>query len=179
MSQTRAETSITERATRLDAAGSAWAGRIGKDSATARLRFSTTGTAVGSVASRIRAGRHEFTVDEPSALAGDDAAASPVEYALGALVSCQVVVYRLYAHRLGITIDSLEITADADLDVRGLFGLDEQVRPGFGDVHLTVNISGPATRERYAELQSAVDAHCPVLDIFTNPTPVGTTLNIG
>ncbi len=32
------------------------------------------------------------------------------------------------------------------------------------------------TAERYAELQRAVDAHCPVLDLSTAATPVETTL---
>ena len=31
---------------------------------------------------------------------------------------------------------------------------------------------GRETAERYQELADAVDAHCPVLDLFTNPTPV-------
>ena len=31
---------------------------------------------------------------------------------------------------------------------------------------------GPETPERYQELADAVDAHCPVLDLFTNATPV-------
>ena len=29
---------------------------------------------------------------------------------------------------------------------------------------------------RYQELREAVDAHCPVLDIFQNPTPVSVTV---
>ena len=31
---------------------------------------------------------------------------------------------------------------------------------------------GPESAERYRELADAVDAHCPVLDLFSNPTPV-------
>jgi hypothetical protein len=41
---------------------------------------------------------------------------------------------------------------------------------------VTVRISGPDTEQRYAELQQAVDAHCPVLDLTTGRTPVDTTL---
>ena len=164
------------RAGKLNAAGNAWAERIAANTANASLTFTANGTAAGSVATEVTAGKHRFLVDEPVGLAGDDAAASPVEYALGALISCQVVVYRLYAHQLGLKIDSLEIDAAADLDVRGLFGIDKSVRPGFGAVRLTVKVSGPETRERYEELQAAVDAHCPVFDIVANPTPVSVEL---
>ena len=164
------------RAERLTTAGTAWGERIAANTSSAALTFKASGVSTGSVSSEITAGKHRFMVDEPEALAGDDAAASPVEFALGALISCQVVVYRLYAHQLGIKIDSLEINADADLDVRGLFGIEETVRPGFGEVRLTVKIDGPETRERYEELQATVDERCPVLDIFTNPTPVSVEL---
>jgi hypothetical protein len=43
-------------------------------------------------------------------------------------------------------------------------------------VRLAVTITGPETDARYQELREVVDAHCPVLDLFTNPTPVTTTV---
>jgi putative redox protein len=165
-----------ERAERLQEAGAAWHDRIAADSAAARLTYRVSGAGQGAVATLVRAGTHEFRVDEPVALAGDDLAASPVEVALGALIACQVVVYRLYAEALGIAVDEVDVTAEGDLDARRLFGIDESVRPGFSAVRLTVAVTGPETAERYEELKAAVDAHCPVLDLFANPTPVTTTL---
>ena len=164
------------RAQRLLDAGTAWGSRIAADNSSAQLTYRVSGVGEGSVATRIRAGKHEFVVDEPAALAGDDVAASPVEYALGALVSCQVVVYRLYAQALGIQVDDVDVTAEGDLDARRLFGIDETVRAGFGAVRLNITISGPETAERYDELRQAVDAHCPVLDLFQNATPVTTVV---
>ena len=52
------------------------------------------------------------------------------------------------------------------------FGLDSAVRPGFTGIRLEVTPIGPESPERYQELADAVDAHCPVLDLFTNATPV-------
>ncbi len=165
-----------ERAERLTSAGTAWGERIAADAANAQLTYRVKAVGEGAVATRITVGKHEFVVDEPAALAGDDVAASPVEYALGALLSCQVVVYRLYAHALGIQVDGIEVLAEGDLDARRLFGIDERVRAGFGDVRLEVRIDGPEPLERYEELKAAVDAHCPVLDLFENPTPVSTRI---
>jgi uncharacterized OsmC-like protein len=176
VSETAPAVSADERAARLVGAGAAWAERIGANVDSAKLSYTVTGEGEGSVASRITAGKQVFFVDEPGALAGDDIAASPVEYALGALISCQIVVYRLYAQGLGIRVDSISARAEGDLDARGLFGLDDTVRPGFSAVRLTVNVTGPETDARYAELHAAVDAHCPVLDLFANPTPVTVTL---
>lgn len=174
--QTDTELVDRVRADRLTAAGTGWGERISEDSSSARLTYTVRGVAEGSVATRITSGKHSFLVDEPSALAGDDAAASPVEFALGALISCQVVVYRLYAQALGIRLETVEIIAEGDLDVRGLFGIDASVRPGFGDVRLAVTVTGPESQERYEELRAAVDAHCPVGDLFSNLTPVRSTI---
>lgn len=91
------------------------------------------------------------------------------------LIACQVVTYRFWAQRLDITVDDIAV-AEGDLDVRRFFGIDDTVRPGFQAVRGTVRITGPETAERYAEVQRAVDAHCPVLDLSTAPTPVETTL---
>lgn len=171
--------SASDRAKRLTAAGSAWGERIEADVANAQLTYRVRGSGEGSVVSRITAGKHVFLVDEPGALAGDDSAASPVEYALGALISCQIVVYRLYAQALDIRVDEIDVRAEGDLDVRRLFGIEESVRAGFGDIRLTVTLTGPESDDRYQELKAAVDAHCPVLDLFTNPTPVTVTVNKG
>ena len=73
-------------------------------------------------------------------------------------------------------VDTIDATAEGDLDVQGFFGVSDSVRAGFGAVRVQVRLSGPETAQRYAELQAAVDAHCPVHDLFSNPTPVTTTL---
>ena len=165
-----------ERAERLTDAATAWNERIAREASNAALTYKVVGRGIGSVATEIHSGKHRFLVDEPAALAGDDAAASPVEYALGALVSCQVVVFRLYAQALGLTIDEIEITAEGDLDVRKLFGIDESGRAGFHDVRVKVDITGPNTAEEYEKLRQVVDAHCPVLDLFANPVPTSGAL---
>jgi len=164
------------RAQRLLDAGTAWGSRIAADNSSAQLTYRVSGVGEGSVATRIRAGKHEFVVDEPAALAGDDVAASPVEYALGALVSCQVVVYRLYAQALGIAVDEISIDATGELDARTLFGIGGGPRAGFTSIALAITITGPESEERYNDLRAAVDAHCPVLDLFANPTPVTSTV---
>jgi putative redox protein len=170
------DVSAEDRALRLLDAGTAWADRITADVTAAQLTYRVNGAGQGAVATKVTAGKHEFVIDEPAALAGDDVAPSPVEVALGALAACQVVVYRLYAQALGIQVDDVRIKAEGDLDARRLFGIEESVRPGFNQVRLAVTVTGPESEERYEELKAAVDTHCPVLDLFANATPVTTTL---
>jgi uncharacterized OsmC-like protein len=138
--------------------------------------FRASGSGGDGVLTHLQIGRHTALVDEPPALGGNDAAPNPVETALAGLVSCQVVTYRFWAAHLGIPFDEIVIEVEGDLDVRGFFGVDAAVRPGFGEVRLVVTLDGPETAQRYQELAAAVDEHCPVLDLFRNPTSVTTSV---
>jgi len=145
---------------------------VADDSANAQAVFSAQGTLVGITEVDVRTGAHSFTVDEPPALGGADVAANPVQYALASLGSCQAITYRFWAEQLGIAFDSLAVRVEGDLDIRGFFGFDDTVRPGFTAVRVHVTVNGPESAERYQQLADAVDEHCPVLDLFRNPVPV-------
>jgi putative redox protein len=149
---------------------------ITDDAANAQAVFAAEGTLVGVTEVDIRTGAHTFKVDEPAALGGADAAANPVQYALASLGSCQAITYRIWATHLGIEVDSITVRTEGDLDLRGFFGVDDGIRPGFTAVRVDVTVTGPESQERYAELAAAVDQHCPVLDLFQNPVPVTRSL---
>src|SRR5205807_5405671 len=130
------------------------------DPKNAAVSFSTVNTLVPGTATQVEVvvRDKEFLVDEPTALGGGDTAANPVELALAALGSCQVITYQFWAAKLGIPLDAITVTVDGDLDLHGFFGFAD-IRPGFTDVRIAVDLSGPATAERYEQLKQQVDAH--------------------
>jgi uncharacterized OsmC-like protein len=152
---------------------------IEADPANAAALFKIDGELVGTTEVDIRAGGHQFKVDEPAVLAGGDVAANPVQLALAALGSCQAITYRFWAEHLGIQLDGLSVEVEGDLDLRGFFGVDDSVRPGFGAVRIVVSPRGPESDERYQELARAVDEHCPVFDLFANSVPIARELKLG
>jgi uncharacterized OsmC-like protein len=145
---------------------------IAGDAGRARVVFKTEGSLAGPTHVKLVSRGHVLEVDEPGSLAGGDQFANPVEYALASLASCQAITYRFWAAKLGIALDGVEVVVEGDLDLHGFFGLDDAVRPGFTGIRLDVTPLGPEPAERYRELADAVDAHCPVLDLFSNATPV-------
>jgi uncharacterized OsmC-like protein len=149
---------------------------IADDAANAQAVFAVHGTLAGVTEVDIKTGTHTFKVDEPPALGGADTAANPVQYALASLGSCQAITYRFWAAQLGVELDTLSVRVEGDLDLRGFFGVDDRVRPGFTAVRVEVILAGPESEQRYAELAAAVDEHCPVLDLFKNPVPVSRAL---
>lgn len=164
--------------TPLNAITAATDDAVRADPNNAAVVFAAKAVATTGVASKVSARQFSVTVDEPATLGGADTAANPVEYYLAALLSCQVVTYRFWAQRLGIQVDSITLHAEGDLDVRGFFGLDSSVRPGFTQVRVVAELSGPEPADRYEALQEFVEAHCPVLDLTVNQTPVVSELRV-
>jgi len=151
---------------------------IADDTAKAHVVLTAQGTLVGVTEVDVTTGAHSFKADEPRSIGGGGGAASPVQYALAALGSCQAITYRFWAAHLGVTLDSVTVRVEGDLDLRGFFGVDDAVRAGFTAIRVEVTVAGPESEERYAELAAAVDAHCPVLDLFQNPVPVSRALQL-
>ncbi len=122
---------------------------------------------------RTEARIRDFTlaIDEPPLIGGTDTGPTPVELVLAALGTCQEIVYATYARVLGIPLDGVAITAEGRVDLRGFFGVAD-LPAGFQDVTFTVDIDSPAPAADVARLVAAVNAHCPVLDILTQPVRV-------
>jgi len=124
----------------------------------------------------ITAGQHRFTIDEPPALGGQDAGASPVEHLLAALASCQIITAQVWAAKLDLRLEDVTVELTGPIDLRGFLGVSDQVRPGFGDVQVNVHLSGPEPDGAYEELIRKVEEHCPVLDNLTAGVLVRTTV---
>ncbi len=113
-----------------------------------------------------------FTIDEPEVLGGGDTAPNPVEYVLAALGSCQEILYSAYSSVLGIPLESVKVDVRGTLDLKGLFGLDPEVKPGFGKVTYNTYLKSPADETELKKLADIVEKNCPVLDILSRPIPV-------
>ena len=61
----------------------------------------------------------------------------------------------------GITLESLSIETNGDIDLRGFLGIDPAVPPGYERLRYTVRIKGSGTKEQFAEIHNAVMATSP------------------
>jgi uncharacterized OsmC-like protein len=134
--------------------------------------FTATSRQVSGLKSEVAIRGFKIIVDEPPSLAGTDEGPNPAELALAALASCQEITYRLYADKLGVPVDAISVKLDGDIDLRGFFAVDANVRPGFTEIRGTVTIESPASTADIARLRATVDAHCPILDLLSRATPI-------
>jgi uncharacterized OsmC-like protein len=109
---------------------------------------------------------------------GTNRAPNPVELLLSAFAACiEASFYEFAVHR-GIIIDSLSIEVEGTLDLKGLFMVDENTRPGFQDLTYIFNIESPDNEDEIRQLAEKVIAHCPVVDSLINPVEVKGNINI-
>lgn len=121
----------------------------------------------------------DLVVDEPESLGGTDQGPNPVELVLGAFASCQEIVIAAYAAVLDIPVQRVSVKAKGDLDLKGFFNVDENVRPGFEKVTYETEIfTTEENEEKLKQLEFFAVNRCPVLDILQKPVPVEGTLKI-
>lgn len=104
--------------------------------------------------------------DEPAQLGGTDTGPNPVEQILAALGNCLAVGYAANATAAGITIKSLAIAVEGDLDLHAFLGLKDG-HAGFNNISVKVKLESDATPQALQALHDKV----------VNTSPVGHTLN--
>jgi len=105
--------------------------------------------------------RFSIDIDEPCELGGTNLFANPQEHLLAALNACIMVGYVAQCAVHGITLESLAIETDGEIDLRGFLGIDPAVAQGYEDLSYTVHIKGDGTKEQFAEVHNAVMATSP------------------
>ena len=120
---------------------------------------------------------HLVQADYPEAAGGDNQAPNPIELLLAAFAACIEAAFYEFAMHEGFTINSLTVTVEGTLDLRGLFMIDD-VSAGFTDLRYDFQIESPDAEEKIRELAEKVVAHCPVVDSLQRPTPVSGEITV-
>jgi uncharacterized OsmC-like protein len=100
-------------------------------------------------------------IDEPLELGGGNAYANPQEYLLAGLNACMMVGYSALCALQGITLQKLEITTEGDIDLRGFFGLDPSIAPGYRELRTRVVIKGDGSEDQLRKIHELVLATSP------------------
>ena len=76
------------------------------------------------------------------------------------------------AQNRGIQLRSVEATVEGKHDIRGILGVDSDVRNGFNDIKVTFKIDADASKEEIEALVAQSQKRSAVFDALTNPTNV-------
>src|SRR5580704_9837160 len=113
-----------------------------------------------------------FDADHPEIFAAEDRGINPIEYVLVGLASCLTAGVAAVAQNRGIQLRSVESKLEGKMDIRGILGIDGDVRNGYDDIKVTFKIDADASKQDIEALVAQSQKRSAVYDVITNPVNV-------
>ena len=113
-----------------------------------------------------------FEADHPEIFASEDRGITPIEYVLVGLASCLTAGVAAVAQNRGVQLRSVESTLEGAMDIRGILGMDSDVRNGYDDIKVTFKIDADAPKKDIEAIVAQSQKRSAVYDVITNPTNV-------
>jgi putative redox protein len=114
---------------------------------------------------RIAARDVQSVIDEPEARGGTNQGLTPTETLMSALMGCTNVISARIAHKMGITLDGMEISLSADFNRLGTM-LEEEIEHPFTDIVMEISVATDADAAQLAALQSDLAKFCPIAKVI-------------
>ena len=113
-----------------------------------------------------------FDGDHPQLFQAEDQGPTPVEMLLVSLAGCLTAGVAAVAQNREIQLRSVTASIEGDMDVRGILGVDPEVRNGFSQIRVSYKIDADASPDDIKALVAQSQKRSAVYDIVTNPTSV-------
>jgi uncharacterized OsmC-like protein len=108
-------------------------------------------------------------IDEPEEVGGTNLGPNPQEVLLSAFNSCVLATFAEFCTIEGIRLENVTINSSGNLDLRGFFGLDKNITPGYQALNWTLSVKGDATPEQFKKVYDATIAASPNLWNLMHP----------
>ena len=157
--------------------------RFREDGELAQFRFSARNEWVEGTASRstihewygigadqVHVEEFSYKADHPTL--GHGHGPTPQEYVLHALAACITAGIATGAAARNIKLNRVSSQVSANIDVRGVLGVDPDVRKGFSGVRVDVDIDADCSDEQKDALLAGGAKYSAVFDMLANPTEV-------
>ena len=158
-------------------------GKMRENGELAQFRFSAKNEWVEGTASRSTihewhglsqdhtyAEEYSYVADHPTL--GHGHGPTPQEYVLHALAACITAGVATGAAARNIKLNRVSSMVSADIDVRGVLGVDPAVRKGFSDVTIEFDIDADCDDDQKDMLLAGATKYSAVFDMLANPTEV-------
>jgi uncharacterized OsmC-like protein len=123
----------------------------------------------------IQEGDWRLIADMSKKNGGKNQGPTPGTYGRAAFGSCLAITYMMYASKMEIPIENLEVEVQVAYDARGMYGFEE-VRAGYSEIRYNVKVQSTASETELINLLDKADKHSSYLDLFANVTPVSRTV---
>lgn len=116
--------------------------------------------------------------DYPDEMGGMSKGPTVCEMCMASIASCISQTIVAYATMMKVQLDGIRVETEGDVDIRGLTGVSEKVRPGAQEFRMNIHLdSKTASREQLEKLYELGKKFSPAIDTLTNGTTIKTTYN--
>ena len=114
------------------------------------------------------------------AVGGDGDVPCSGDLLLAALAACQETTLRMVAANMGIDLEELEVSVEADWDPRGTLAMGKEFPVGITAIraHTRVLVRGDERDERANRLLRSAERHCVILQTLQSGVPVESTFDL-
>jgi len=120
-------------------------------------------------------GRAVYEAEAHTGVGGMGTAACSGDLLLGALAACAQITCQMVASAMNVPTNSIEATAEGDLDLAGTLGISKEAPVGFENIRLILKIdASEATAEQIDSLHEKTEQYCVVMQTLKNPPNLST-----
>jgi uncharacterized OsmC-like protein len=120
-------------------------------------------------------GRAVYQAEAHKGVGGAGSGACSGDLLLGALAACAQITCQMVAAAMAIPTESIQVTVDGDMDLRGTLGISKDVPVGFESIRLNFVIVAPtATPEHLLALREKTEQYCVVMQTLLHPPRIET-----
>ncbi len=146
------------------------------DAKTSRVTVTAkSNQAESPIACSIDIGRAIYRAEAHAGVGGAGTSACSGDLLLGALAACAQITCQMVASAMGIRTERIQVTVQAELDLRGTLGISKEVPVGFERIHVSFDVVAPeATVDQLRGLREKTEQYCVVMQTLVRPPSVQT-----
>ncbi|HKK59851.1 MAG TPA: OsmC family protein [Salinivirga sp.] len=120
---------------------------------------------------------HNFIIDQPKAMGGNDEGANPMEIFLASLPACICAIGRIIANQKRLDVRSIDVDVEGSIDKDFLLGKTEDGRAGFTEIVTNVKVDADMTQEEKEAFVEEIERRCPIADNIVTQSTLKTIVN--
>lgn len=122
---------------------------------------------------KLKSGKFELTIDEPTYMGGSDLGPSPIQVLLMSLAGCINVTGHEVAKQRGMKLNGMKIKIEGTMNPCTFIGCSYEERAGFQNINLKVTPNfDNATEEDINSWLEETESRCPVTDNIKDSTNI-------
>jgi uncharacterized OsmC-like protein len=145
-----------------------------QDPGSSRITLTAHGTQTDApISCSIDLGRAIYNAQAHQGVGGAGTGACSGDLLLGALAACAQITCQMVAAAMGIPTESIHVTVEGDLDLKGTLGISKEAPVGFENIRVNFDVRAPqATEEQLSALRAKTEQYCVVMQTLQHPPKI-------